>query len=111
MPRPQGPESFVFNADGSFYTGLADGRIVQVWAPAATPGAKAVPPRYEVVARTGAEVAGCGSLELEPVCGRPLGMRRLPSKGKVNDGGWLGREGGGVLKRVCFYVALSFCWS
>ena len=117
----QGPESFVFNPDGSFYTGLADGRIVQVWAPepsatsshcataAATAAAGATAaseassdasplsssgstcsniivaePRYEVVARTGVEVAGCGTLELEPTCGRPLGMRRLPpSKEKV----------------------------
>jgi len=112
----QGPESFVFNPDGSFYTGLSDGRIVHVWTSDACATSSEAhdtstsssstgstcsnlveKPRYEVVARTGVEMAGCGALELEPTCGRPLGMRRLPSLKVIHDvegcnWQWLGVE-------------------
>jgi hypothetical protein len=66
----KGPESFVMNEDGSFFTGLADGRVVHV-----TLGEV---PKYALVAQTGSYSAECGSLGAESTCGRPLGMRRDP---------------------------------
>ncbi|XP_061179241.1 adipocyte plasma membrane-associated protein-like [Saccostrea echinata] len=59
-----GPESFAVDPDGVLYTGLADGRIVgfkgeQLWQ----------------VTRTGEFHPQCGTFELEPICGRPKGMK------------------------------------
>ncbi|XP_048739183.1 adipocyte plasma membrane-associated protein-like isoform X2 [Ostrea edulis] len=59
-----GPESFAVAPDGTMYTGLADGRIVgfkggELW----------------LVTRTGAFHPDCGTFDLEPVCGRPKGMK------------------------------------
>lgn len=67
-PGFQGPESFVFDGDGSAFTGLADGRIVRMRLDGAVP-------EVETVAHTGRDVVGCGTLAMEPVCGRPLGLR------------------------------------
>lgn len=57
-----GPESLTADSTGTLYTGLADGRIVKL------EGDKVVD-----VVRTGKPP--CGTEELEPTCGRPLGMR------------------------------------
>lgn len=57
-----GPESMAIDSTGTLYTGLADGRIVKF------EGDKVVD-----VVQTGKPP--CGTLELEPTCGRPLGMR------------------------------------
>ncbi|XP_022302860.2 adipocyte plasma membrane-associated protein-like [Crassostrea virginica] len=62
--RVTGPESFAVDGDGVLYTGLADGRIVgfkggELWE----------------VTRTGELHPDCGSFDLEPVCGRPKGMK------------------------------------
>lgn len=71
-PGFKGPESFAFSEDGSLYTGLADGRIVRVLNLDATP-------TYTTIARTGEDVEGCGTLDMEEVCGRPLGLRWDPT--------------------------------
>lgn len=70
----KGPESFLFNSDGSFYTGLSDGTIVRV-----VPGGGGKPAAYTTVARTGRLVEGCGKPQKESLCGRPLGLRADPS--------------------------------
>jgi len=74
-----GPESFVLNEDGSFFTGTARGDILRVILPpfGGTGGA-----HFDVVARMGSasDRFGCGALVREPLCGRPLGMRRDPSR-------------------------------
>lgn len=57
-----GAESLAADSTGTLYTGLADGRIVKL------EGDKVVD-----VVRTGKPP--CGTEELEPTCGRPLGMR------------------------------------
>lgn len=59
-----GPESFAVDENGVLYTGLADGRIVafkggELWQ----------------LTRTGEFHPHCGSFDLEPVCGRPKGMK------------------------------------
>ncbi|KAE9416817.1 hypothetical protein Angca_004020, partial [Angiostrongylus cantonensis] len=59
-----GPESLVVEGD-SIYTGLYDGRLVHI------KNGKII----EEVRFTKAE--RCGSIDSEPICGRPLGIRRL----------------------------------
>ncbi|XP_021370256.1 adipocyte plasma membrane-associated protein-like [Mizuhopecten yessoensis] len=59
-----GPESITAGTNGILYTGAQDGRILafnntHLW----------------TVTRTGQEVPGCGSFEMEPVCGRPKGLK------------------------------------
>jgi len=71
-PNFLGPESFVFNDDGSFFTGLANGNIVRILT--------SPHPSYKVLTRTGVDSILCGSLSMEPICGRPLGLRRDPRK-------------------------------
>ena len=69
-----GPESFAAAPD-ALYTGLADGRIVRLIHGEIT---KLNPIRrleVETIARTGEALEGCGTRELEPACGRPLGLR------------------------------------
>jgi hypothetical protein len=79
-PAVVGPESFVLNDDGSFFTGTARGDILKVFLP--SPHDLKGVARYEEVARTGPAVdrSGCGALANEAACGRPLGMRRDPSR-------------------------------
>jgi len=57
-----GPESFAIDSTGILYTGLADGKIVKL------EGDKVID-----VIQTGKPP--CGTPDLEPTCGRPLGMR------------------------------------
>ncbi|XP_068729553.1 adipocyte plasma membrane-associated protein-like [Montipora capricornis] len=57
-----GPESFAVDSTGILYSGLADGRIV-----------KLEDNKVIDVVQTGKPP--CGTPELEPTCGRPLGMR------------------------------------
>ena len=59
-------EDMAVSPDGVAYVGLADGRIA----------------RFDVEAdelrnfsRTGQDVPGCGTPDLEPTCGRPLGLK------------------------------------
>lgn len=59
-----GPESITADKNGVLYTGAQDGRILafnstHLW----------------TITRTGKDVPGCGSFELEPVCGRPKGLK------------------------------------
>ncbi|XP_060072783.1 adipocyte plasma membrane-associated protein-like [Ylistrum balloti] len=59
-----GPESITAGKNGTLYTGAQDGRILafnntHIW----------------TIARTGQNVPGCGSFELEPICGRPKGLK------------------------------------
>ncbi|XP_064606593.1 adipocyte plasma membrane-associated protein-like [Liolophura sinensis] len=64
-----GPESFAVDKNGKIYTGGSDGKI---W------GFQSG--QIQLVAITGKNHSNCGSFELEPVCGRPKGM-------KVDKGG------------------------
>jgi len=62
-----GPESIAFDEDrGDVYTGLNDGRIVRF---------NVLNMKLENVTRTGRNVDGCGKMNLEHVCGRPLGLK------------------------------------
>ncbi|XP_063444225.1 adipocyte plasma membrane-associated protein-like [Mytilus trossulus] len=59
-----GPESFAANKNGTIFTGLADGRVVgfkgnDIWE----------------ITRFGKNLPECGSFQLEPICGRPKGMK------------------------------------
>ncbi|CAC5424627.1 APMAP [Mytilus coruscus] len=59
-----GPESFTGNKNGTIFTGLADGRVVgfkgnDIWE----------------ITRFGKKLPECGSFQLEPICGRPKGMK------------------------------------
>ncbi|XP_033744810.1 adipocyte plasma membrane-associated protein-like isoform X2 [Pecten maximus] len=59
-----GPESITDDGNGTLYTGAQDGRILafnktHLW----------------TITRTGQDVPGCGSFEMEPVCGRPKGLK------------------------------------
>eukprot|EP01134_Creolimax_fragrantissima_P005719 CFRG5719T1 len=67
-----GPESLVFLDDDTLVTGLSDGRVVKVT------GLQNGTPKYDVVTRTGKTLEGCGSIENELTCGRPLGMKLDP---------------------------------
>ncbi|KNC82453.1 hypothetical protein SARC_05268 [Sphaeroforma arctica JP610] len=67
-----GPESFVFVDDDTAVTGINDGRIVKIT------GLVKGPIRYNEVTRTGEYVEGCGDIDKELVCGRPLGMKLYP---------------------------------
>ena len=79
-PTFRGPESLAFEeSTGDVYTGLADRRIVRIF------DLNTSDPKYVTVTRTGAskmplDAANemCGTLEMEPVCGRPLGLRWDP---------------------------------
>ncbi|KAJ1359928.1 hypothetical protein KIN20_018757 [Parelaphostrongylus tenuis] len=72
-----GPESLVVEGD-SIYTGLYDGRVVLIR------NSKIV----KEVRFTKAEQ--CGSIDSEPSCGRPLGIRRLNEKEMVVADAYLG---------------------
>ncbi|EYC07600.1 hypothetical protein Y032_0069g308 [Ancylostoma ceylanicum] len=63
----EGPESLVVEGD-SIYTGLYDGRVVHI-----KDGKIVTEVRFTKQAK-------CGSFETEPLCGRPLGIRRLNEK-------------------------------
>lgn len=67
-----GPESMALAPDGrSLFAGLVDGRIVRITpSPTARDGVDVA-----TIVRTGTEVDGCGDLDHQPVCGRPLGLR------------------------------------
>ncbi|GAB5372947.1 hypothetical protein AAMO2058_001708000 [Amorphochlora amoebiformis] len=68
-----GPEAFTVEEDGSLITGLADGRIVRI---SSTEDGGVL---STTLARTGVNDSECGSsIELEPRCGRPLGMHLDP---------------------------------
>lgn len=58
------------NEDGTFFTGLSDGRIVRV---------NLDGPQYTTIAYTGSYSSECGSLHMESICGRPLGIRPDPT--------------------------------
>ncbi|KAH9487896.1 hypothetical protein Btru_067353 [Bulinus truncatus] len=66
-----GPESFAAGPDGSLYTGSADGKIWQI-----------KNSNLKLVARTGIDHPDCGQFYMEPICGRPKGM-------KLNNEGYL----------------------
>lgn len=69
------PEDLAVSADGVAFTGLIDGRII-----ALTPSDDAKEPLVlRNFTRTGQDLPECGSLELEPACGRPLGLLFAPS--------------------------------
>lgn len=71
-PTLWGPESLLVDPqDHSIITGLHDGRIVRLppLSRAMLDGAEPLPPP-SLIARTGADVPGCGSRTQEPVCGR-----------------------------------------
>jgi len=61
----RGPESMYFDEKGDLYTGLVDGRIVKLNLKDKT---------VTTFAYTGNYSKECGSFELEPECGRPLGI-------------------------------------
>jgi hypothetical protein len=69
-----GSAGVVFDNDGSFFTGLANGDIVHVFLPPTFGKA-----HYLVVARlSSGDAAGCGGpwdIDREHICGRPMGMR------------------------------------
>ncbi|XP_052778591.1 adipocyte plasma membrane-associated protein-like [Mya arenaria] len=64
-----GPESFTVDENGTLYTGTADGKILQI----DIRRKSAV-----LVVRTGLDSPECGSPEMEPLCGRPKGMKFGP---------------------------------
>ncbi|CAJ0608424.1 unnamed protein product [Cylicocyclus nassatus] len=72
-----GPESLLVEGD-SIYTGLYDGRVVHI------KGDKIV----KEVRFT--KQTKCGSYETEPICGRPLGIRRLSKKELLVADAYLG---------------------
>eukprot|EP00899_Mesostigma_viride_P008455 jgi/Mesvir1/17610/Mv08837-RA.1 len=74
----QGAESFAVDGAGYIYTGLNDGRVVRF-----KPDEHSTNLTYELVARTGQDLPDCGKLELEHLCGRPLGMRFAPLTGEL----------------------------
>eukprot|EP00993_Chasmostoma_nieuportense_P001319 NODE_2210_length_1249_cov_224.685383_g2099_i0.p1 GENE.NODE_2210_length_1249_cov_224.685383_g2099_i0~~NODE_2210_length_1249_cov_224.685383_g2099_i0.p1 ORF type:complete len:386 (-),score=101.61 NODE_2210_length_1249_cov_224.685383_g2099_i0:92-1201(-) len=61
-----GPEAFATDAAGLLYSGLADGRIVKFEENGLV---------LQNFTRLGPQLPGCGSYEMEPICGRPLGMQ------------------------------------
>ncbi|RLN89031.1 hypothetical protein BBJ28_00024292, partial [Nothophytophthora sp. Chile5] len=61
-----GAEDLAVSADGVAYVGMADGRIASF-----TDAAEMTLRNFS---RTGRDVPGCGSLDMEPTCGRPLGL-------------------------------------
>ncbi|XP_065890169.1 adipocyte plasma membrane-associated protein-like isoform X2 [Dysidea avara] len=62
-----GPESFALDKDGYLYTGLMDGRVVKINLHKET---------YTLVTRMNdPPYDKCGSIDMLPVCGRPLGMK------------------------------------
>ncbi|KAL3663964.1 hypothetical protein V7S43_010853 [Phytophthora oleae] len=64
-------EDLAVSQDGVAYVGLADGRLASF-------GAAANDLRN--FSRTGRDVPECGSLDMEPTCGRPLGLVFAPAK-------------------------------
>ncbi|XGW12036.1 hypothetical protein V3C99_013034 [Haemonchus contortus] len=72
-----GPESLVIEGD-SIYTGLYDGRVVHI------KNGKIVKEVRFTKHRK------CGSFDTEPICGRPLGIRRLNDKEFVVADAYLG---------------------
>jgi hypothetical protein len=69
------PEDLAVSADGVAFTGLIDGRIL-----ALTPSGDVKQPlSLRNFTRTGQDLPDCGSPELEPACGRPLGLLFAPS--------------------------------
>ncbi|ETN71300.1 strictosidine synthase [Necator americanus] len=73
----EGPESLVVEGD-SIYTGLYDGRVVHI-----KNGKIVKEVRFTKQTK-------CGSFETEPLCGRPLGIRRLNKKEFVVADAYLG---------------------
>ncbi|VDO65583.1 unnamed protein product [Heligmosomoides polygyrus] len=72
-----GPESLVVEGD-SIYTGLYDGRVVHIKS-----GKVVKEVRFT-------KHKNCGSYETEPLCGRPLGIRRLNANEFVVADAYLG---------------------
>ncbi|KAJ1359929.1 hypothetical protein KIN20_018758 [Parelaphostrongylus tenuis] len=72
-----GPESLVVEGD-SIYTGLYDGRVVLI--------------RNSTIVKEVrfTKTEQCGSIDSEPSCGRPLGIRRLNEKEMVVADAYLG---------------------
>uniref|UniRef100_A0AAV1TMZ3 Strictosidine synthase conserved region domain-containing protein n=1 Tax=Peronospora matthiolae TaxID=2874970 RepID=A0AAV1TMZ3_9STRA len=58
-------EDLVVGPDDRAYVGLADGRLASFQVQAT---------ELRNFSRTGQDVAGCGALDMEPTCGRPLGL-------------------------------------
>lgn len=58
-------EDLAVSQDGVAYVGLADGRLASFGAAA---------DELRNFSRTGRDVPGCGALDMEPTCGRPLGL-------------------------------------
>ncbi|KIH64279.1 hypothetical protein ANCDUO_05413 [Ancylostoma duodenale] len=73
----EGPESLVIEGD-SIYTGLYDGRVVHI-----KDGKIVKEVKFTKQPK-------CGSFETEPLCGRPLGIRRLNRKEFVVADAYLG---------------------
>ncbi|VDM36897.1 unnamed protein product [Toxocara canis] len=72
----QGPESLLVEND-TIYTGTQDGIIVEIY-------------KGEIRSDIRLKDGPCGSYELEPVCGRPLGIRRLNAEELVVMDAYLG---------------------
>ncbi|CAI5709454.1 unnamed protein product [Hyaloperonospora brassicae] len=58
-------EDLAVSSDGAAYVGLADGRLASFDVEAN---------ELRNFSRTGQDVPGCGTLDMEPTCGRPLGL-------------------------------------
>eukprot|EP00386_Alphamonas_edax_P009740 GDKI01031903.1.p1 GENE.GDKI01031903.1~~GDKI01031903.1.p1 ORF type:complete len:396 (+),score=129.97 GDKI01031903.1:65-1252(+) len=67
--KMEAPEAFAIGPKGELYTSLGNGQIVRI----------VDDNTFEVVARTGADHPQCGDIEMENVCGRPLGFEYMHS--------------------------------
>jgi len=74
-------EAFAEDGHGGFYSGLGDGRIVHF----VNLNQEGTPPSFtmETIIRTGSYSSQCGTLEMEYVCGRPLGLQFHPKTGHL----------------------------
>ncbi|KAG7383664.1 hypothetical protein PHYPSEUDO_003468 [Phytophthora pseudosyringae] len=64
-------EDLAVSQDGVAYVGLADGRLASFGTAA---------DELRNFSRTGRDVPECGALDMEPTCGRPLGLVFAPAK-------------------------------
>ncbi|XP_031438959.1 adipocyte plasma membrane-associated protein-like [Clupea harengus] len=68
----RGPESFTADQDGNIYTGTVDGKLWRIYQDTLT-----------FITQMGQDIPECGSsMDYEPVCGRPHGVR-LDSSGQL----------------------------